>query len=271
MIRHMNTSLSFGGPRRRGRDYYGDLADWMDRVAWYDDRRVLDAVADLIPADAQSCLELCCGTGRLAVHLALHHRFVRYDAWDESIGMTEKARARCWNGGVAVNVAAGSWQVALRVSRKYDVIVVKNSLHLIAPLAASLRALRRVSSVDTVLVVVETISPSEPARVFIEKLTAALGIAPLKKNIFDETALLRTLEESGWERDSGLRQIEQSIDVCDWLNRKATDQKALLAARALFASASDEVASALQFSERSGGVPTQMLRLQLAGAFRLSF
>ncbi len=253
------------------RDYYGGLANWMDTVAWYDDSHILQRVDELVPRHTTSCLELCCGTGRLGVYLAQRHRFVEHSLWDASQEMIRRAAEHARERNVLIKIRRGNWNEALHSVLPYDVVIVKNSLHVIDNLHDSLRLLSARSDSRTRLIVVETVSPTSEAREFISHLSNALGISAVKKRVFDSASLSLALLEAGWHELSGSQHLCQWIDVGDWMRHKAVSDLHLLAARKVFDRASSEVATAMQFqgAVSSEGVPEQMLRLQFIGVFML--
>src|SRR5579864_4745908 len=126
---------------------------WADaissRFAWYKDERIfehLDRIASLRPRTR--LLELGFGDGAVMARLARQLPATRFEGVDISLKMLALASKRCrWLRNVAVE--QGDWVAALSSRAPYDIIVVKNTLHLLWALEDKLRALAAVSHSKT--------------------------------------------------------------------------------------------------------------------------
>lgn len=242
---------------------YSSLARWMDDVSWYRDNVVPQLVSKWIPIGARRALELCCGTGRFGVSLCSMRNFDRYVGVDVSEEMVRIARRTLMTrpATTTVEVLHGDWLHPVHQERLFDVVVVKNALHLLDEISDRLRAAHRVTGAAGRLVVVETVSPSIEANAFVRRLFRALGLDDMKQHYFTRHSLDTILAESGW-RIVGSETVDQYIDVPVWLERKASSLDHLEAAREVIRRASERVRRSMRMDGQSGGFPQQMLRLQ---------
>jgi|SRR5581483_479856 len=242
---------------------YDALAEWMDTVAWYRDEIVPKIVGQLVPPEARSGLEMCCGTGRLLAYLAEHSPTLAWTGVDVSEKMVNRARARLV-GQPGVRIVHSNWLTMINdsVERAYDVVVVKNALHLLGNLTDHLRALHSITSWDASLIVVETVSPNKSANQFVWDLFGAIDAQEIKRHCFTIHGLKEQLASSGWACTREIL-VRQYIDVSDWLAHKCTTDASRSRGEEVFQSCKREVRRSMEFSPRQKPVPNQMLRLQM--------
>ncbi|WP_035696052.1 class I SAM-dependent methyltransferase [Bradyrhizobium liaoningense] len=256
----------FNNDQLRMSELYTRLCGWMDGVRWYQDDRVFSAIKSLIPAHPRTILELCCGTGKLLDQLSTAFPAAQIAGVDISSGMVRAARERTQSRNM-VTVLVGDWMYDLVTegADAYDVIVVKNALHLLDDAETRLRELSQLTHQRTELIIVETISPTSAANAFIRKLFRNVDDSDLKRSFFTEPTLAKLLRQSGWVRDIARPiLVEQSIDIADWLSRKSSseDARARAVDDLVRASANKSVRTAMKFDNPGGAVPNHMLRLQ---------
>ncbi len=143
-------------------------------------------------------LEVGCGTGTTALHLAPHVASVL--ATDISAGMLEIARGRAAQQGVsnATFEPAGLTEVKIPKT-PYDVVLAHSVLHLVSDVPAALVHLARLLHPEGHLVLtVPCIGDSAPWFRWVGPPGAALGILP-RVHVFRERNFLEWLERAGFE------------------------------------------------------------------------
>jgi ubiquinone/menaquinone biosynthesis C-methylase UbiE len=245
--------------------HYSRITDWLDSRTWYIDDEVSNVVRFLISSRPNRVLELCCGSGILLERLSDAFPEAEFIGIDISTNMVERARERL-SRKKNVLVLQRDWIYGLpsALNKTFNVIIVKNALHLLNDLPSKLRDLRLLSGEWTNLIVVETVSPNSDANRFIKRLFEIVDREHLKQSLFTESTLTAVLEEAGWimaqERPWHVR---QHIDTDDWLSQRCSNQAAVAAAKNLLASVNNvRVRRAMDFFSAPGTVPAQMLRLQ---------
>lgn len=247
-------------------ELYTRLSGWMDQVEWYQDSRVFSVIGSMVPGRPRSVLELCCGTGKLLDRLSTTFPTAHVVGVDISPGMVEAARERT-KARSNVTVLQGDWIYDLvnDGADPFDVIVIKNALHLLDRPEERLRELGQLSHPLTNLIVVETVSPTPEANAFVQRLFSHIDNSDLKRSFFTDRKLVQLLRRSGWMR--GVPKavfVKQAIDVADWLARKAQNdahrEEALH--ELVSASTNEDIRTAMEFDVPAGVAPAHMLRLQ---------
>ncbi len=244
--------------------HYSKMADWLDTRSWYRDDSVVDFVRSLIPANASRVLELCCGTGLLLETLSNSFPSTDFIGVDISPGMVERAQARL-SDHKNVRILKQDWIYGFSSEwdRAFDVVIVKNALHLLDDVTTKLGDLERVSRSCTTLIAVETISPNAEANKFIQRLFRIVDSDHIKQAFFTERTLTTALEQAGWQTQSGPRFVRQHIETEDWLKQKCKDQFAFANARRLLSETRNQrIRHAMDFDTSPGMMPSRMLRLQ---------
>ncbi|MCH9050499.1 MAG: class I SAM-dependent methyltransferase [Proteobacteria bacterium] len=232
--------------------HYSNLADWIDTRPWYHDDRVVKAVMSCISGQPTRILELCCGSGLLLEALGFRLPDAVIVGVDISSRMTQLARARVADKD-NLSVRTGNWiyQMPQKWSRQpFDVIVVKNALHLLHDLPKKLRDLRDVSHSRTTLIIVET--------------------DHIKQSYFTRISLRKALRSSGWEMASiRPKFVRQRINVVDWLVHQCDDLMALEPAKRVLRTKDNKVRKTMEFDSVRGEIPAHMLRLQYIASHML--
>jgi ubiquinone/menaquinone biosynthesis C-methylase UbiE len=245
--------------------HYSQIADWLGSRSWYQDDSVIDVVKFLILGRPTRVLELCCGSGFTLESLGKAFPSAEFVGVDISPGMANLAKERLRDSH-NVSVLNQDWIYDLPSgwSNAFDVIIVKNALHLLEDVGQKLQDLRRVSHEWTSLIIIETVSPNTEANEFIRRLFQIVDSNRLKQHFFTEKALTTTLESSGWSMaQSRPWHLRQYIDTEDWLKRKCRDEMLLKRARQLLAEVRNlRVRQSLDFDTPPGEEPMRMLRLQ---------
>ena len=135
--------------------HYSRIADWLDSRSWYQDDSVIDIVRFLILGRPARVLELCCGTGLMLESLSKVFPDTEFIGIDISPIMVERARERLRDSS-NVLVLNQDWIYGLpsHWNKEFDVIIVKNALHLLDNIGDKLRDLRRFSRDWTSLIIV---------------------------------------------------------------------------------------------------------------------
>lgn len=245
--------------------HYSRMADWLETKSWYRDNGVVNAVCSLFSGNPSRVLELCCGSGLLLESLSEIFPCTEFIGIDISPGMVERARERVSHRN-NVLVLQQDWIYGLSPEweHAFDMVIVKNALHVLDNVVTKLKDLRRVSRDWANLIVVETISPNAYANAFIRRLFQFADPEHLKQTFFTERTLALTLKEAGWfmaqRRPTYAR---QHIDTEDWLKQKCADGFALESAKELLSEVRNmRLRRALDFDTGPGVMPSRMLRLQ---------
>ncbi|MGE3649684.1 MAG: trans-aconitate 2-methyltransferase [Reyranellaceae bacterium] len=251
-------------------DLYTQLSAWMDAVQWYDDGRVFSVIESLIRGVPSRILELGCGTGKLLSELSTAFPTADIVGVDISAGMVAAARQRNLAKS-NVQVLRGDWTYDLRdEARGFDVVIIKNVLHLLNDPKRRLHQLGRIVSPLSTLVVVETVSPTLETNALIRRIFRSVADGDLKKSFFTDRSLRKVMRDSGWKLDVQRPfYIRQHIDVSEWLSRKCSTNEAMAAAAEELRRASfhSHVRDAMEFDTAPGTVPKHMLRLQFVGRY----
>jgi ubiquinone/menaquinone biosynthesis C-methylase UbiE len=199
LLRECNQRGAHRSLQARLIQHYSRIADWLDSRAWYQDDSVLSTVKALMPIRPKRVLELCCGTGLLLDTLSQQYPQTEFVGVDVSPRMVELARQRTSKTKNVV-IVNQDWlgNQDLRNQQAYDVIIVKNALHLLDDIEIRLAQLRSVSHRWTNLVVIETISPNKDANELIRRLFKVIDLEQLKRSFFTERTLTNVLESTGW-------------------------------------------------------------------------
>lgn len=207
-------------------------------------------------------LELCCGSGLLLEVLSDAFPHTDFVGVDISPRMVECARERLAPRGNVV-VLEGDWIYGFgsEWDHAFDVIIVKNALHVLDKVRAKLKDLKRVSHDRTSLIVVETVSPTLEANDFIKHLFQFTDPERLKQTFFTQKALISAIKQAGWAQYQPTF-VTQYIDTEDWLVQRCGDPLGFENARKLLCDAQLSVRRALEFDSEPGIVPAHMLRLQ---------
>lgn len=267
------TGMSLAG-KRRSHDlrlqqklitHYSRIAGWLETKSWYRDNAVAASVRSLFPPSPPRVLELCCGTGLLLRALSRSLPDTEFVGVDISPGMVERARRHLSeHSNVLLLQQDWIYELPSGWERAYDVIVVKNALHVLDNVVTRLKDLRRVSHARTRLIVVETVSPNLEANKFIKRLFQVVDPQHLKQTFFTERILTSALREAGWPMaQTKPLYVRQHIDTQDWLGQKCPDPSALESALSLLRETRNpQVRNALDFDVDIGALPPHMLRLQ---------
>jgi ubiquinone/menaquinone biosynthesis C-methylase UbiE len=241
------------------------MADWLETRPWYRDKNVANTVCSLFPVNPSRVLELCCGTGLLLETLSSIFPRTEFIGVDISPRMVERAQERLSHrSNVLVLKQDWVYELAPEWEHAFDVIVVKNALHVLDNVITKLKDLRRVSCDRTTLIIVETVSPNVDANEFIKRLFQFADPEHLKQTFFTERTLTSALKEAFWfMAQYRPTYVRQHIDTEDWLTQKCAERPALESARKLLSEIRNlRVRQALDFDTDPGVVPTRMLRLQ---------
>jgi len=246
------------------RDYYDCLATTMDLFSWYSDGDIEDLVISMLTDNAQSVIEICCGSGRLLSRLAEVRRWSQIVGVDISDSMVHLAKMRNFKNGVSI--FQSDWVSSIQEGKHFDVVIVKNALHLQNDLYRRLSEIKAIIPSFGSLIIIETISPNNVTREFIKRLFASFVPSSPKWHYFTKRSLLQNLRKAGWviNTKTDLYLHRQMLDVQKWLDAKCHTAKSRRAAETLLANAPADVRMSLAFSPSElGEVPRKMLRLQM--------
>ena len=121
-----------------------------------------DVVSDLKLKPSDRVLDLCCGTGDLALELAPHARCLACDFTWEMLTRAKEKSTRASQAGQALHLAAAD---ALRLpfaADQFDAATVGFGVRNLEDLPAGLREFRRVLRVNGPLVILEFSQPIHP-------------------------------------------------------------------------------------------------------------
>ncbi len=247
-------------------EYYDRLARPMGAFSWYDDDDMLARIANLLPNYNLKVLELCCGGGQLLDAISRGgSRELSYVGVDISEKMVELATNRL-EGNVRTRILRGDWVSPLGRGEHFDVIIVKNALHLIPQLARRLSELGSFLVPGGIVLIAETISPNAEVRGFVKGLFGILDPNSPKLHYFTSRSLLSLLHQCGLKESRNERccTVDQFIDVRRWLKQKARSRSCLIGAQEHLAHAPLSVRQAMCFdNEELFGLPRIMLRRQV--------
>jgi len=240
--------------------YYGKWSESLSTATWYNDERVFRWLDQIVPLRPQRVLELCCGSGAILHRLASRLPNATFDGVDICETMFLRASHQCASLP-NVRVFHGDWLSPLCAARPYDVVLVKNSLHLIRNLHDKLVELRKVCHPTTRLVLVETVSPSSRSRSFVQNLFKIVDEHHVKSHYFIKSQIKRILEEAGWTPSRDTRRVDQLISVNRWLNFKMDSPSGRRRAIDFVSRAPRQIREEMNISSNEQGV--FMLRRQL--------
>ncbi|HEV2987104.1 MAG TPA: class I SAM-dependent methyltransferase [Candidatus Angelobacter sp.] len=261
----MNKNSSDSALQERLILHYSRMAEWLETWPWYRDDKITQTVLSFFPASPSRVLELCCGSGLLLDSLSRKFQRTEFLGIDISTGMVERARERlALNSNVAVLQQDWIYELGLEWQHTFDVIVVKNALHLLDDVVTKLKDLKRVSHDRTILIIVETISPNVDANRFIKRLFRLIDPEHLKQTFFTEKTLGSMLKQACWfSTECKPTYVKQHISTEDWLAQKYLGQGRFDTAKKLLSETRNlRVRQALDFDTEPGTMPTRMLRLQ---------
>jgi ubiquinone/menaquinone biosynthesis C-methylase UbiE len=130
-------------------EYFGSMVEAYDSlirraVPRYDE--MIARVLDYLPHEAESILELGCGTGNLSVHLARRFPSARLTFVDGSAEMVAGTRSRIEEAGVQLlNVptySAARFEELALPRNSFDLVVSSISLHHVADMATLYQGIR---------------------------------------------------------------------------------------------------------------------------------
>lgn len=250
-------------------EHYDAVAATLFSTSWYRDDNVERFIERNIPVFATSLLDLCSGPGVVARSILDRHPGLEYHMVDISEAACEMA-ASSYLSDPRVKVLQGNWlNPILSRQFKYDVIIVKNSLHLIFDLASKISLLRKVLKAAGRVIVVETVSPSIIANDFVREIFKVAGFN-YKETFFTEHSLAKELGGVGLKRLRGSELfVDQQLVVSQWLNHKAVlrlRQQAIFS-RIRQAGFNSKLASQMKFDGAPGSEDFCMLRRQFCSAF----
>lgn len=248
---------------------YSSLATWIETRPWYRDDAITAAIRSLIRGRPKRVLELCCGAGLLLETLARHYSECEFVGVDISSRMVALAEHRLHSHG-NVQIKLGNWIYGLPeelIGGGFDLIVVKNALHLLEDPVEMLSELRSVATRSAELLVIETVSPNVEANKFIRDLFQFVDPDHLKQTFFTKRSLTTTISASKWYSDKFAPvYISQHIELIDWLRKKCPNKEMFERALAYVSYIKNpKVRASMHFDAEVGRPPHHMLRLQYLG------
>lgn len=236
---------------------YDKWSAGMSVSAWYRDDRILAHLDTISSYRPKEVLEIGFGDGRVVQHLAKRMPDCQFFGVDLSETMLAAGERRCV-GLRNVKLYLGDWIEPVQ-GRIYNVILIKNALHLIPNLKQRLLELNKVSDTRTKLVIVETVSPSVMCREFVRSLFHIIDRKGVKVNYFTQPGLLRVLRGAGWKREYSYV-VNQTMSVDDWLKFKVDTELERSAVKHEISNAPDEIIR--QMNVIQDGSHISMLRRQ---------
>lgn len=238
-------------------------------MPWYKDNGLRQSVIRLLELRAEDrVLDVGCGDGSLAADIAALGAIVT--AIDQSPRMIELATARC--GGVGrIALRCGRFESLASSLGYYDRVLCKNVLHLVSNLSDFMRLVSYVLRPTGAFVVVETVSPTADANLFVRGLFQRAGLSGGKAHYFssgnDVYELIRSHGFVFEEIDS----FPQEIILSQWLQAKGVDARRQGDCRQWVASANNEIKRAMQITplRTAAGYDWSLLRLQFMGRCRI--
>lgn len=242
---------------------YDSLSSIMPCWEWYRDSILLSAIEKRIPYGTKRILDLCCGNGLLAEHLAQRRPDCHVECIDISREMVIAARDRLKRFR-NVSVEWGNWVSGVPVGEKFDCVVIKNSLHLIPSLEIRLAQLRRIVSDSCVIIICETVSPAENSNEFVKHLFRLINYSEIKHAFFCRRTFFRQLKRSGLVRLRARCFIDQNVNLMAWLCGKCDGTMQTSTAFEYLAQAAcdSELRRQMNILLDEAGRPVRMRRLQ---------
>lgn len=253
----------------RIRSHYDAVAPLLFKAAWYHDPDVTQFVTRHTPVFTRHFLDLCSGPGLLAKSILTRHPEFEYHMIDISAVACEMALAVCKQYSQA-KVFQGNWVFPVSARKvKYDVILIKNALHLIIDLPNKLNYLRSILKPAGRIVFVETVSPSDLANNFIRDIFKVAAF-DYKEYYFTEFSLVSMLRQAGLRRLGGKHFIDQEMTIHEWLEQKRVPklrQEAVFS-RIYEASRNPKLLAQMRLKNTHDRGKLTMLRRQYCSVFR---
>jgi len=238
---------------------YDKWADGISKAEWYRDERIFERIDSIVSFRPRRVLEIGFGNGRILRRLASKLPEAAFEGVDVSHRMHHLALEQCrWLPNVALY--EGDWIDPVMHHEPYDIILIKNALHLVRGLGEKLRALSRVSHGKTKLVVIETVSPSNASREFVAKMFRRIDRQHVKVHFFTRQSLWRALKEGGWDKRHYAALIDQKLSIDKWLQFKLDSKEERVAIRNWILQAPLKIKDEMNISDEHG--PLTMLRRQ---------
>jgi SAM-dependent methyltransferase len=237
----------------------------LDDFTWYQDQTLLELITNAVPATCKRALDIGCGTGNVLRYLGDRRKDVRWIGIDLAPEMVAKARLKCEGLG-NVLVEEMDWKELRRTFEPsgFDVILLKNVLHLTADTTEHLAMLPSLLSATGRILVVETVSPNGESKQFISSLAVVLKKVGIKKHVFTARDLVRSIRKAGLDL-SKLQFHDQFIEVMKWIEAKALSREVATEALKYFQSEmrSDTLRTSMKYDPPSSSYPGKMLRRQM--------
>lgn len=249
-------------------EYYGRIAHSLFGSSWYSDPTVVSFILNSIPLGVRNILDLCSGPGVLVEHISRRYELERYDLVDISISICSDVRDK-YSTASCVTPFCGDWIRPVIGRSKYDLVIIKNALHLLSNVTERLESLGRISKDTTRIVIIETVSPNIEANTFVKELFEIADLGKYKENYFTDNSLRETINLAGLRFSSDVFYVDQMISVGEWLDNKGVGR--LNRRMALDFVAKAERKATLKRAMRIAPSPTSgdfyMLRRQLCATF----
>jgi len=239
---------------------YDKWALGLSRAAWYRDEEILKRIDRIGSLKPRRLLEIGPGDGRVLSRLARQMPMTAFEAVDISRRMLSLAKRNCFflkN----VQLYEGDWIEPVQMHEPFDVILIKNTLHLISDLEEKLRALARISHGKTVLVIVETVSPTRKSMEFVTALFRKIDLIGVKLNYFTKHSLSSKLRKASWTDVHYFAIVNQSMSVDDWLEFKIETAGQRTSIKNWILSAQSQIRDEMNISYEGGRLT--MLRRQV--------
>jgi 2-polyprenyl-3-methyl-5-hydroxy-6-metoxy-1,4-benzoquinol methylase len=239
----------------------------LDATPWYRDDRLhgqLIHLADI--TSGSSILEIGSGTGFLLRQIGMWH--VRITGIEPSRSMWELARGRC-AGLRNVEILNRRFEDVESSLGMFDRIICKNVLHLIENPSGFLRLASKHLGPRGRLILVETVSPTLTANVFIKAFFRSAGLASHKSHYFRARDLSNIVTTAGFDV-FGTRYEAQEILLEKWLDAKGVPAERRDEVRRIVRTALPTVRKDLQIRrvKLSDASDVSLLRLQLILSLR---
>lgn len=209
-------------PGESTQEHYNRISTALSKWQWYRDEEILNFIGDNIPLFSRRILDLCGGTGIATSYILRRNSSALVDLVDISAAACSLAKKELCDEPRA-RVVQSDWTNSLPRDSKYDVILVKNSLHLLDNVSIKLRELVPHFTKCASLIVIETVSPSIIAHEFVGRLFEIAGLCIYKKHFFTTRSIRNLIRESGCLKLEKCRLLDQAICVDEWLEAKCTD------------------------------------------------
>lgn len=247
--------------------HYDSFAREIGSLDWYHDGRVLDAVSAGLSLFDKKIIDLCCGSGILLSQLARLYQAQNFIGIDISPQMLHEARKSveqiknlCFHEGDWLDTGSNRVDFAT-----CDVVLVKNSLHLLEEVEEKLVHLNDVVGKHTRIIIIETVSPNQECQDFVARVFSSMGLNQIKKNIFTVKTLHALLQNCFKDREiTNTVYVRQEIDVEKWLCSKKISEQRRDVANFIIRSAYEHLnlRKSMRLTLNEAGYPRSMLRLQ---------